>query len=105
MVIPPAQRSEPKHESPEEPNSIDNIARFFGAKGIASKPGAMARPAMDVIPPTGDIGLKKGQRVRHAKYGEGTVLLREGEGEDAKLTVRRPAGSRFSLRSPSWPPG
>ena len=25
--------------------------------------------------------------MRHAKYGEGTVLMREGEGEDAKLTV------------------
>jgi DNA helicase-2/ATP-dependent DNA helicase PcrA len=23
----------------------------------------------------------------HAKYGEGTVLQREGDGEDAKLTV------------------
>ena len=23
----------------------------------------------------------------HAKYGEGTVLMREGDGEDAKLTV------------------
>jgi hypothetical protein len=23
----------------------------------------------------------------HSKYGEGTVLLREGDGEDAKLTV------------------
>jgi DNA helicase-2/ATP-dependent DNA helicase PcrA len=31
--------------------------------------------------------LQKGQRVRHAKYGEGTVLIREGDGEDAKLTV------------------
>ena len=31
--------------------------------------------------------MKKGQRVRHAKYGEGTVLMREGDGEDAKLTV------------------
>jgi DNA helicase-2/ATP-dependent DNA helicase PcrA len=31
--------------------------------------------------------LKKGQHVRHAKYGEGTVLMREGDGEDAKLTV------------------
>ena len=25
--------------------------------------------------------------MRHAKYGEGTVLIREGDGEDAKLTV------------------
>jgi DNA helicase-2/ATP-dependent DNA helicase PcrA len=35
----------------------------------------------------GATGLKKGQRVRHSKYGEGTILMREGEGEDAKLTV------------------
>ena len=31
--------------------------------------------------------MKKNQRVMHAKYGEGTVVLREGDGEDAKLTV------------------
>jgi DNA helicase-2/ATP-dependent DNA helicase PcrA len=36
---------------------------------------------------TGEIGLKKGQRVRHTKYGEGTILFREGEGDEAKLTV------------------
>ncbi len=42
---------------------------------------------MDLPEPKGAAGLKKGQRVRHAKYGEGTVLLREGDGEDAKLTV------------------
>jgi DNA helicase-2/ATP-dependent DNA helicase PcrA len=36
---------------------------------------------------SGAANLKKGQRVRHAKYGEGTVLMREGSGEDAKLTV------------------
>jgi DNA helicase-2/ATP-dependent DNA helicase PcrA len=42
---------------------------------------------MDIPPPNGASGLKKGQRVSHAKYGEGTVLLREGDGEDAKLTV------------------
>jgi len=31
--------------------------------------------------------LQKASRVRHGKYGEGTVILREGDGEDAKLTV------------------
>ncbi len=75
---------------PEAPNSIDNIARFFGGK--AGKPGSLARPAfprpaMDLPEPKGASGLKKGQRVRHSKYGEGTVLMREGDGEDAKLTV------------------
>jgi DNA helicase-2/ATP-dependent DNA helicase PcrA len=66
-------------------HSIDNIARFFGGKGAAK--GSFARPAMDIAQPSGAAGLKKGQRVRHSKYGEGTVLMREGDGEDAKLTV------------------
>jgi DNA helicase II / ATP-dependent DNA helicase PcrA len=67
-------------------DSIDNIARFFGGK-VGGKPASFARPAMDIPEAKGASGLGKGQRVRHAKYGEGTVLLREGEGEDAKLTV------------------
>ena len=75
---------------PEAP-SIDNIARFFAGKSGVPKPGAFprpaARPSMDIPAPSGAANLKKGQRVRHSKYGEGTVLMREGEGEDAKLTV------------------
>ncbi|MGA2807403.1 MAG: UvrD-helicase domain-containing protein [Terracidiphilus sp.] len=80
--------------SAEEPeaHSIDNIARFFGGKAVAGKPamgkpGSLPRPAMDIPKPSGATELKKGQRVHHAKYGEGTVLMREGDGEDAKLTV------------------
>jgi DNA helicase-2/ATP-dependent DNA helicase PcrA len=69
------------------PDSIDNIARFFGGQGSAYKPGAMPRPAMDIPEPRGAANLKKGERVRHGKYGEGTILMREGDGEDAKLTV------------------
>jgi DNA helicase-2/ATP-dependent DNA helicase PcrA len=42
---------------------------------------------MDIPEPTGAAGLKRGQRVRHSKYGEGTILIREGDGDDAKLTV------------------
>jgi DNA helicase-2/ATP-dependent DNA helicase PcrA len=82
-----SDESSPKEENAEAPNSIDNIARFFGGK-----PGALPRPAvsaqaMDLPQASGATGLKKGQHVRHSKYGEGTILLREGEGEDAKLTV------------------
>jgi DNA helicase-2/ATP-dependent DNA helicase PcrA len=42
---------------------------------------------MEIPATNGAVGLKKGHRVMHAKYGEGTVLMREGDGEDAKLTV------------------
>jgi DNA helicase-2/ATP-dependent DNA helicase PcrA len=69
------------------PESIDNIARFFGGKSGNGKPGHFGRPVMDIPQPTGAAGLQKGQRVRHAKYGEGTILVREGSGEDTKLTV------------------
>jgi DNA helicase-2/ATP-dependent DNA helicase PcrA len=72
---------------PPAPHSIDNIARFFGAKAGAVRTASMVRPSMDIPEHSGAAGLRKGQRVRHSKYGEGTVLLREGNGEDAKLTV------------------
>jgi DNA helicase II / ATP-dependent DNA helicase PcrA len=79
----------PKSKSAGAPEggSIDNIARFFGGKAGPIKPASFARPAMDIPAPSGSTGLKKGERVRHSKYGEGTILLREGDGEDAKLTV------------------
>ena len=68
------------------PASIDNIARFFGGQSGHGKLGSLVRP-VNASPSAPQVEMKKGQRVRHAKYGEGTVLIREGEGEDAKLTV------------------
>jgi DNA helicase-2/ATP-dependent DNA helicase PcrA len=81
--------SKPEVEAGEtpDPKSIDNIARFFGGKVGGGKPGAFARPSMNIPASTGAANLKKNDRVRHSKYGEGTILMREGEGEDAKLTV------------------
>jgi DNA helicase-2/ATP-dependent DNA helicase PcrA len=91
---PPAASAKKQDPQQPEPASIDNIARFFGGKAGPGapqvsklKPGSLARPAMDIPAATGATGLKKGDRVRHSKYGEGSVLMREGEGEDAKLTV------------------
>ena len=42
---------------------------------------------MNLPAPKGATGIRQGARIRHAKYGVGTVLKREGSGEDAKLTV------------------
>ena len=93
------KRAEALPRQPQD-RSIDNIARFFGSKtGAAtdgssiadrrsgSVPGTFARPAMEIPAAHGATSLKKGQRVSHAKYGEGQVLAREGDGEEAKLTV------------------
>ena len=66
--------------------SLDNIASFFAGRGGA--PNKYARPKLDIPTPTGKTGLSKGARVRHPKYGEGVVFQREGDGEDAKITVQ-----------------
>jgi DNA helicase-2/ATP-dependent DNA helicase PcrA len=79
----------PSYEGPTY-NSIDNIAEFFASRGKK-----FTRPKVEVPGPTGRTGFHPGQRVRHPKYGEGTVYRREGDGEDAKITVQFP---RFGLK-------
>jgi DNA helicase II / ATP-dependent DNA helicase PcrA len=71
-------------------NSIENIAEFFASRGKK-----FTVPKTPVQEPTGKRGFRPGQRVRHPKYGEGTVYQREGEGEEAKITVQFP---RFGLK-------
>jgi DNA helicase-2/ATP-dependent DNA helicase PcrA len=71
-------------------NSIENIAEFFASRGKK-----FTAPKIPVEQPTGKRGFRPGQRVRHPKYGEGTVYQREGEGEEAKITVQFP---RFGLK-------
>ena len=71
-------------------NSIENIAEFFASRGKK-----FTVPKSPVEPPSGKRGFRPGQKVRHPKYGEGTVYQREGEGEEAKLTVQFP---RFGLK-------
>jgi DNA helicase II / ATP-dependent DNA helicase PcrA len=71
-------------------NSIENIAEFFASRGKKFK-----IPKLPVEEPKGRRGFRPGQRVRHPKYGEGTVYQREGDGEEAKITVQFP---RFGLK-------
>jgi DNA helicase-2/ATP-dependent DNA helicase PcrA len=63
--------------------SVDNIANFFAARGKT-----FTRPKIDLSEPAGKTGFRQGSRVRHPKYGEGTVFRREGDGDDAKITVQ-----------------
>jgi DNA helicase-2/ATP-dependent DNA helicase PcrA len=71
-------------------NSIDNIADFFASRGKKFN-----RPQIPVEKSAGGGSFRPGQRVKHPKYGEGVVYRREGEGENAKITVQFP---RFGLK-------
>jgi DNA helicase-2/ATP-dependent DNA helicase PcrA len=85
------QATRQKTTTPAKPyNSIENIAEFFASRGKK-----FTVPKAPVEEPAGKRGFRPGQKVRHPKYGEGTVYLREGEGEEAKITVQFP---RFGLK-------
>jgi len=84
-------RSQPSKPAPSRMySSIDNIAEFFASRG---KKFTVSKTPVEE--PTGKRGFRPGQKVRHPKYGEGTVYQREGEGEEAKITVQFP---RFGLK-------
>ena len=84
-------------------NSVENIQQFFSERDKTGQPSAgpmkTATPApapaarvpqpapRAIVPPPRKKGLRAGATVRHPKYGLGTILRREGEGDDAKLTV------------------
>ncbi len=84
-----AERAKPTY-SGKSYNSIDNIAEFFASRGKK-----FSLPKTVIEEPKGKKGFRPGQKVRHPKYGEGTVYQREGDGEDAKITVQFP---RFGLK-------
>ncbi|HEX4593546.1 MAG TPA: 3'-5' exonuclease, partial [Bryobacteraceae bacterium] len=85
-------------------NSVENIQQFFAEKGKqsstvqpAAAPAATVKPVAKAVPtphltqPTArPKALRNGSTIIHPKYGRGTVLRREGDGDDAKLTVSFP---------------
>ncbi|PYT19539.1 MAG: ATP-dependent DNA helicase Rep [Acidobacteria bacterium] len=86
-------------------NSLENISQFFAERGMAfppQKPGqlpAVRQPAANrslpqALPPP-KKPARTGTTVEHPKYGTGTVVRREGEGDDAKITVSFP---RYGLK-------
>ncbi len=92
-------------------NSVENISQFFGERGMNFNPGKgnsnktppqpppapFARPPAPIPapPPPARKVNRAGMTVEHPKYGTGTVVRREGEGDSAKITVNFP---RFGLK-------
>ena len=100
-------------------NSVENIAQFFADRGMPPPSGFTRRPdparSVSQSPISGPVAPKTAAPLRkpvsqpnkfggspsgpsrsgktfiqHPKYGRGVVLRREGDGEDAKLTVSFP---------------
>ncbi len=81
-------------------NSIENISEFFAARGLAknfpapvAQPGKVPAPPQKTAPAAPPAKPKKyavGTSIKHPTYGSGTIVRREGDGDDAKLTVSFP---------------
>ncbi|MDX2034622.1 MAG: 3'-5' exonuclease [Blastocatellia bacterium] len=97
VAPPPAPAPIRRHTNYQGPknNSTDSVREFFARQGKKVETpsfgggGAKRREPEDAAPSSGG-GLKVGTRVRHAKYGTGLIIKREGEGENAKLTINFP---------------
>ena len=89
-------------------NSLENISQFFAERGMqfpgqqpGQRPGQQSpRPpvatrSLPSAPPPPKKPARTGMTVEHPKYGTGTVVRREGEGDDAKITVSFP---RYGLK-------
>jgi len=66
-------------------DAVKSISSFFGGGPVQFDPSSVraAKPKTDGAP----AELKRGARVRHETFGEGTILTMEVAGPDAKLTV------------------
>jgi DNA helicase-2/ATP-dependent DNA helicase PcrA len=72
-------------------NSVDNIKQYFAERGKQA-PQAAGEPVQapriqSAQPAVRKRPFRAGATVRHPKYGRGKILRREGDGDDAKLTV------------------
>ena len=77
-------------------NSVEGLASALSAR--RSRQYGADEPRIPRRTPPAPAGRwARGARVRHPKYGVGTVLESEGDGEDAKLTVSFPGYGQKKL--------
>jgi DNA helicase-2/ATP-dependent DNA helicase PcrA len=89
--VPEPRRSPPPQSPPPPPAPPPPQARTASAAPVsAASVSAAARPSSTAgKPPAAKPPgkLQVGATIQHPKFGRGTILRREGEGEDAKLTI------------------
>jgi ATP-dependent DNA helicase UvrD/PcrA len=79
-------------------NSISSVETFLEKRGKSMSPRRSSSGLrFDVPPPKSSSHWKLGAQVRHPKYGLGTVVACEGDGDESKVTVSFPGYGRKKL--------
>ncbi len=82
-------------------NSVENIQQFFKDRGGTAAsyrppsapppaPAPAVKPVLGAKPAPKKSKLSPGSTITHPNYGRGTIVRKEGEGPDAKVTVNFP---------------
>lgn len=67
---------------------------YFKPSLLSAQAARAPRPAFATLP----NGLRIGQSVSHAKFGQGVIVAAEGSGSDAKVQINfGPAGMKWLL--------
>jgi DNA helicase-2/ATP-dependent DNA helicase PcrA len=92
-------RKERKKYAGKTYDSAESIAEFFKLRNqqLGIKPKGKAAAANSSSSSSTNSDFAPGSYVRHAKYGRGLVLRREGAGESTKLTVSFPGYGQKKL--------
>lgn len=85
----PGSRAKPRTLWGNARNSVESVHEFLGRSGLARHQRGAERPASG--------RWKLGARVRHPKYGLGTVVGSEGDGAELKLTISFPGYGKKKL--------
>ena len=98
VLSPGAAMAKPRTSWENAVNSSGDVDRFLRERGYQGRPSRPSSGLSFSAPRATRSGRwKLGTQVRHAKYGLGTVVDCEGEGDATKLTVSFPGYGRKKL--------
>jgi DNA helicase-2/ATP-dependent DNA helicase PcrA len=90
----PQQASKPRIAWSNAINSVESIHELLDKKRRLPSEKRAELPITDSVPAA---RWQLGSRVRHPKYGLGTIVASEGDGQDLKLTVSFPGYGKKKL--------
>jgi DNA helicase II / ATP-dependent DNA helicase PcrA len=95
-LAPGVTASKPRKIWEDALNSVESVDGFLKQRGYSSQK-RRGSGGLSFSPPAKKRRWKLGTQVRHAKYGLGTVVECDGEGDDTRLTISFPGYGRKKM--------
>jgi DNA helicase-2/ATP-dependent DNA helicase PcrA len=86
----PVMQRSPQHAAGPASSGLRPSVQSPVKAGLPAPAASPVKPSQRVLPPKRTQPGRVGSTIVHPKYGRGTVMRREGDDENAKLTVSFP---------------